>query len=491
MVRSVFTGEYRHTVDDKGRIAVPARFRAQLDDGAVVSRWIDGCLAIHTQAGWDALSRQDCRSAHHRRVVAPVRPKHLRRRDRGRPRSPGPGAASGIPARGRRASTGEAVVVGCARPRRDLGARDLGGLPPRPWTTRRRSPRPSRASGSDAIEVVIDAPCLRRRGRSTMLAPAPGSLQIDATVGGGGHAERILEATDPDGRLLGLDADGAAIARVEARLRPRFGDRLRPAPGQLPRARARRAPRPASVPSTAASSTSACPSYQLADTDRGFGFRAGGPLDMRFDTSRGVPASELLATLDADRPGGPVPALRRGAVRADGSPGPSSRHGSSAPVETAEELAALVERVGAVARRRDGAASIRRHASSRRSGSRSTRSSRRWPRGWPRRSTCCGPAAAWSVLSYHSLEDRIVKQFFQAERRGCVCPPEAPVCVCGRAPRVRLVTPKGDHPRRGGDRDQPPRPERTAARRGAPRRLGNGCGSTGRSRRTSREEEPP
>src|SRR6266480_2968648 len=60
----------------------------------------------------------------------------------------------------------------------------------------------------------------------TVLAPASGSLQIDATVGGGGHTERILEATNPDGRLLGLDADGAAIARVDGRLRPRFGERL-------------------------------------------------------------------------------------------------------------------------------------------------------------------------------------------------------------------------------------------------------------------------
>jgi len=51
----VFTGEYRHTVDDKGRLAIPARFRAQLEGGAVLSRWIDGCLAIHTRAGWDAL----------------------------------------------------------------------------------------------------------------------------------------------------------------------------------------------------------------------------------------------------------------------------------------------------------------------------------------------------------------------------------------------------------------------------------------------------
>ncbi len=52
----MFTGEYRHTVDDKGRIAVPSKFRALLDGGAVVSRWIDGCLAIHTLAGWALLA---------------------------------------------------------------------------------------------------------------------------------------------------------------------------------------------------------------------------------------------------------------------------------------------------------------------------------------------------------------------------------------------------------------------------------------------------
>ena len=54
--RRVFTGEYRHTVDDKGRIAVPAKFRVQLGAGAVVSRWLDACLAIQTQQGWDDLA---------------------------------------------------------------------------------------------------------------------------------------------------------------------------------------------------------------------------------------------------------------------------------------------------------------------------------------------------------------------------------------------------------------------------------------------------
>lgn len=56
MTQSVFTGEYRHSVDDKGRLAVPARFRAQLVGGAVVSRWIDGCLAIHSTDGWATLA---------------------------------------------------------------------------------------------------------------------------------------------------------------------------------------------------------------------------------------------------------------------------------------------------------------------------------------------------------------------------------------------------------------------------------------------------
>jgi MraZ protein len=56
VTQSVFTGEYRHSVDEKGRVAVPSKFRAQLDGGAVVSRWIDGCLAIHTLAGWASLA---------------------------------------------------------------------------------------------------------------------------------------------------------------------------------------------------------------------------------------------------------------------------------------------------------------------------------------------------------------------------------------------------------------------------------------------------
>ena len=157
----------------------------------------------------------------------------------------------------------------------------------------------------------------------TLLAPASGSLQIDATLGGGGHTERILEASHPDGRLLGLDADGAAIARVRERLAARFGDRL-----VLRQANFRDL---ATVAPAAGFSVVdgllfdlGLSSFHLADAERGFGIRTGGPLDMRFDPSVGMSAAELLASLDARE----LAALFRKfgeEPRPDGSPGRSSR----------------------------------------------------------------------------------------------------------------------------------------------------------------------
>jgi len=276
-----------------------------------------------------------------------------------------------------------------------------------------------------------------------MLAPTAGSQQVDATLGGGGHAERILEATDPDGRLLGLDADGAAIARVEARLAPRFGARLR-----LRQANFRELG--AVAPEEGFGAVDGClfdlglSSFQLADTERGFGIRTGGPLDMRFDTGRGVPASELLATLDQDE----LTAL----LRRYGEEPFAGRIARAivearriAPIRTAEELAALIARVAPA--RAPGRRRI--HPATR------TFQALRIAVNEELEALQTGLAAAVDllrpggrlvVLSYHSLEDRIVKRFLQAERRGCTCPPETPVCVCGREPRLRLLSPKGVTP---------------------------------------------
>jgi len=299
----------------------------------------------------------------------------------------------------------------------------------------------------------------------TMLAAVPGSLQIDATLGGGGHAERILEASDPDGRLLGLDADGAAIARVRARLTPRFGDRLR-----LRQANFRELA--AVGPAEGFGSVDGClfdlglSSFQLADAGRGFGIRTGGPLDMRFDTGRGVPAAELLASLGTAeltalfRKYGEEPfagRIARAIVEAR----------RVAPVRTAEELAALIERVAparAPGRRRVHPATrvfqalriaVNEELDALEAGLAAALDLLR-------------PGGRLVVLSYHSLEDRIVKRFFQAERRGCTCPPEVPVCVCGRAPRLRLVVSKGLVP---GEAEIAANPRARSARLRAAERL--------------------
>jgi 16S rRNA (cytosine1402-N4)-methyltransferase len=270
----------------------------------------------------------------------------------------------------------------------------------------------------------------------SMLSPASGSLQIDATVGGGGHTERILEATNPDGRLLGLDADGAAIARVGARLAD-YGDRL-----VLRQANFRELPTVAPAAGFGAVDGMlfdlGLSSFQLVDTDRGFGIRAGGPLDMRFDTSRGVPAAELLATLDAseltalfrrfgEEPHAPRIGRAIVAARATGR------------VATAEELAALIEQVaphGSPGRRRIHPATrvfqaLRIAVNEELDALEEALAAA---------VDLLRPGGRLVVLSYHSLEDRIVKRFLDAERKGCICPPSVPVCVCGRTPRLRLVT---------------------------------------------------
>jgi 16S rRNA (cytosine1402-N4)-methyltransferase len=268
------------------------------------------------------------------------------------------------------------------------------------------------------------------------LVPAPGSLQIDATVGGGGHTERILEAASPDGRVLGLDADGAAIERVATRL-ARFGDRL-----VLRRANFRElatvAPGAGFGAVDGALFDLGLSSFQLADRERGFGFRAGGPLDMRFDTGRGVPASELLATLSADelaalfRRYGEEPSAWKiaKAIVAERQ---------TAAIATAEDLAALIERISPPnprQRRRTHPATrvfqALRIAVNEELDALSE--------GLAAAVDLLRPGGRLVVLSYHSLEDRIVKRFLASERRGCVCPPEAPVCVCGHTPRLRLVT---------------------------------------------------
>ncbi|MDQ3938286.1 MAG: 16S rRNA (cytosine(1402)-N(4))-methyltransferase RsmH, partial [Chloroflexota bacterium] len=174
------------------------------------------------------------------------------------------------------------------------------------------------------------------------LSPAQGSFQVDATVGGGGHAQRILEANSPDGRLLGMDADQAAIARAGERLAS-YGDRvvLRQANFEM---LAEVADEEGFRPSDGVLFDLGLSSYQLADTGRAFSFRSEGPLDMRFDTSRGTPAAGVLAELDENeltavfRRYGEEPHARRIAREV-------VARRRQEQIRTGSQLAALVERV--------------------------------------------------------------------------------------------------------------------------------------------------
>jgi len=270
----------------------------------------------------------------------------------------------------------------------------------------------------------------------TALSPSPGSFHIDGTVGGGGHTLRILEAASPDGRVLGLDADPKALERTRHRLAG-YGDRL-----------VLRHSNFGSIRDVAQANGFGAvdgilldlglSSYQLAERDRGFSFRAEGPLDMRFDTSTGAPASELVATLDED-------ALTR-LLRGFGEE-PHARRIARAivaaraiePIATADRLAAVV--AAAVPGPRPGA---------RRAIHPATRTFQALriavneeldvlPQALDGAMDVLRPGGVLVVISYHSLEDRIVKRFVAAERRGCICPPVVPVCVCGRSPRLATV----------------------------------------------------
>ncbi|MET1232478.1 MAG: 16S rRNA (cytosine(1402)-N(4))-methyltransferase RsmH [Candidatus Limnocylindrales bacterium] len=274
------------------------------------------------------------------------------------------------------------------------------------------------------------------------LSPVPGQLLIDATIGGGGHAVRILEANSPDGRLLGLDADQAAIARCGERLAA-FGQRatLRQANFE---AIAEVAEATGFRPVDGILFDLGLSSFQLGDEGRGFSFHSSGPLDLRFDANRGRPAAELLADLDEQ---GIVHVLRTFGEE------PHARRIARAIVEqrprgsirTASDLASLVGRV--VPTPRGGRR--RRHPATRTFQALRIAVNRELevlPTALASAMDLLRPGGRLAVLAYHSLEDRIVKRFMAAERRGCTCPPEVPVCVCGRSPRLRSIGPTPGFP---------------------------------------------
>ena len=251
-------------------------------------------------------------------------------------------------------------------------------------------------------------------------------------MGAGGHAAAILERSAPDGRLLGLDVDPAAL-EIARRELARFGDRcvLVRSNFALCDVVAREhgfAPLDAVILDLGLSS------IQLADERRGFSFRSEGPLDMRADPTLGETAADLVKTRSErelrqmfGELGGEAEAGRVAAAIA--------RRRSTRPFETAGDLARFV--AGVKTKRRGGIDPATHVFQALRIAVNDELGN--LERGLGAALDVLRPGGRLAVISFHSLEDRVVKTFMARESRDCICPPHLPTCVCGHRAGLRLV----------------------------------------------------
>lgn len=270
------------------------------------------------------------------------------------------------------------------------------------------------------------------------LAPTSGGTYLDGTVGGGGHARLILEASAPDGRLIGLDRDPSALRKAAEVLAP-YGDRVVLRHSNFSEA--------AGVLGELGISgldgillDLGVSSHQLDETSRGFSFRGEAPLDMRMDPTGGQTAANVVNTAATEE-----------LVRIFREYGEERWAGRIArrivqvrqqhPLTTTRELAELV---------RDtvpgGKAPARIHPATRVFQALRIFVNQELEhvyRGITEAIDLLNPGGRLVVISFHSLEDRIVKRFFQEEAKGCICPPRLPACVCNHHPRFALLTRKG------------------------------------------------
>jgi len=270
------------------------------------------------------------------------------------------------------------------------------------------------------------------------LKPRRGGIFLDGTLGGGGHARLILEATSPDGILVGLDHDAEALRAAGTNL-AEFGDRVILRQGNFSGMESHLDALGIAMLDGVVLDLGVS-SYQLDRPDRGFSFREEGPLDMRMNPSAGTPAASVIAESEVDH-------LKQ-IFREFGEERWAGRIAREIvavrerqPIETTLQLAELVSRV--VPR---GKGPQRIHPATR-----VFQALRIYVNG-ELDSLQAGLDAARQrlkvggrlvVISFHSLEDRIVKRAFRALSTGCTCPPRLAVCACGQEPVARVVTQKG------------------------------------------------
>jgi 16S rRNA (cytosine1402-N4)-methyltransferase len=292
--------------------------------------------------------------------------------------------------------------------------------------------RPVGVRGLSAVEQVMSEhePVLAPELVS-LLAPEPGQIAVDCTFGGGGHARQVAELIGPEGTLVGIDRDPAAQERfnrfaIEAPCRTLFissdfAAGLRALQGE--------GMRPDMVYVDLGMS-----SMQVDARERGFSYSYDAPLDMRMDTRQKLTAADLVNEWPESRI---AQVLRRfGEERHAG--GIAREIVRRRPLSTTGELVEAIK-AGMPASARFGAG----HPAKR-----SFQAIRiavngelealdeALPLAWSQLKV----GGRFAAISFHSLEDRPVKQYLAAKARGCICPPELPVCVCGHEPEAELLT---------------------------------------------------
>jgi 16S rRNA (cytosine1402-N4)-methyltransferase len=264
-----------------------------------------------------------------------------------------------------------------------------------------------------------------------LLAPRPGETAVDCTFGAGGHAGRIAEAIGPDGLLVCVDRDPAAEARfeafaAEAPCRTRFL--------AVDFAAGLRALRGEGISPDMVYMDLGMSSMQVDAAERGFSYSYDAPLDMRMDTRQEFSAADLLNEWPESRI---AKALRRfGEERHAG--GIAREIVRRRPLRSTSELVAAVKAGIPASARFGGGHPAKRTFQAVRIAVNGELDSLddALPTAWG----MLDVGGRFAAISFHSLEDRRVKRFLAARARGCICPPELPVCVCGRVPEAELLT---------------------------------------------------
>ena len=301
---------------------------------------------------------------------------------------------------------------------------------------------------------------------------------VDGTFGAGGHARLLADAMDGRGCYVAIDRDPGVKGHFAAFTHDHPDLRTRFVRGNF--ALALRNLVATGVRADAILLDLGISSMQIDQTDRGFAYATDAPLDMRMDPVRAAHRRRPRERAGRALAGADHPPLRRGAVRVADRPRhrPPPRQGAvlAAPATWWRRCAGHPD-AGPV---RPGPS--RPSASSRPCASSSTTSSAPSRTASSTRSRCSSPGGRLGVISFHSLEDRIVKTFMRDGARGCVCPPDLPICGCGREPLLRMLTPRVVRPNEIEIEDNPRVGVGAAARRRAHRRGAAGLSAVAQPR---------